>query len=346
MVNARMPADRANTDSLPDLDVARRTLRSEADALERLIDCVDEAFARACKAIHGCEGMVVLTGIGKAGIIARKISATLASTGTRSIFLHPVEALHGDLGRLQRRDVVVALSNSGASEEIIRLLDHIHARGAKLVAMTSDPASPLGRYADITLCYGRIEEACPHKLAPTVSTTCMLAMGDALALTIMQMRRFTPEDFAVFHPGGSLGRRLLKVEDAMWFRKGERLTVASDAVSLGDALEEAQRNDPRRAGAMLLVDGEGRLSGLITDADLRRLLMRHRGQDVLERPVREVMTHEPTHVHVGDLASKVLAVMNEKRFDELPVLDDDDRPVGIIDVQDLLGIQTLGDNPR
>ncbi len=324
------------------LDLARQTLRVEGRAVAKLADAIGEAFAAAAEAVFRCEGKVVLTGIGKAGIIGLKISATFASTGTQSIFLHPVEALHGDLGRLQRQDVAIALSHSGQTEEIVRLLDHIKSRGAKLIAVTGSADSPLGRHADITICYGSVEEACPMGLAPTVSTSCMLALGDALALTVMQMRRFGPEDFAVFHPAGALGRQLLKVEDAMTFRRGERLALASESAALGDALAAAEKT-PRRPGAMLLVDGDGRLSGLLTDADLRRVLLTHRGEDPLARPVGEFMTREPKHVHLGDLASEALAMFNRYRIDELPVLDEGHRPVGIIDVQDLLGVKTVTD---
>ncbi len=332
------------TDPTADLELARKTLQLEGEAIAALAGQVGEAFAAAARVVFSCTGKVVLTGVGKAGIIATKISATLASTGTQSIFLHPVEALHGDLGRLQRGDVVVALSDSGETDELIRLLNHIKARGSTLIAMTGAEDSTLHEHADITICYGRVEEACPLGLAPTVSTACMLALGDALAATVMRMRSFTPEEFASFHPAGSLGRKLLKVEEAMFFRKDEQLTVVSDRLSLGDALVEAQK-DPRRSGAMLIVDDGGKLAGILTDADLRRLLIDHRGDAVLDRPVREVMVHDPYRIAVGELASEALAIFHKWRIDELPVVDEADRPVGIIDVQDLLGIKTL-DNGR
>lgn len=323
-----------------DLDLARRTLASEAGALSALVDQIGASFEQAAEAVFRCGGNVVLTGIGKAGLVARKISATFASTGTQSIFLHPVEALHGDLGRVARGDVIVALSHSGSTEEIVRLVDHIKARGAQLIALTGPADSPLARYADIIISYGCVKEACPLGLAPTVSTTCMLALGDALAMTVMEMRQFKPEQFASFHPGGSLGRKLLKVEEAMTFRRGERLSLARDDLALGEALTEAEKVD-RRTGAMILVDGEGRLSGILTDADLRRYVLDHRGRDLLDQPVRQFMTTAPKHIHLGELASKALSILNEYRIDELPVLDDEDRPVGIIDVQDLLGIKTV-----
>ena len=323
-----------------DLELARKTLLLEGQAITALAEQVGDSFAAAASAVFNCRGKVVLTGIGKAGIIARKVSATLASTGTQSIFLHPVEALHGDLGRLQSGDVVVALSDSGSTDELVRLLDHIKARGSTLVAITGDGDSPLGRHSDITICYGHVQEACPLGLAPTVSTSCMLAMGDALAATVMQMRDFTPDEFAAFHPAGALGRKLLKVEEAMLFRRGGQLTVVRDDLTLGDALSEAEKVT-RRSGAMLVVDGDGALTGIVTDGDLRRLVLQHRGGDVLAKPVREVMTANPKHIHAGELASEALAVLNKYRIDELPVVDEAHRPVGIIDVQDLVGIRTL-----
>ena len=306
---------------------------------------IDDAFAAAAGEVFNCPGKVVLTGIGKAGLIARKISATLASTGTQSIFLHPVEALHGDIGRLQEGDVVIALSDSGATDELVRLLDHIKSRGAKLIALTGSADSPLGTHADITICYGKVQEACPLGLAPTVSTSCMLAMGDALAATVMQMRSFTPDQFAAFHPAGALGRQLLKVEETMTFRKDERLTVVEDTLSVGDALAKSQA-DPRRTGAMLLVDSSGRLSGIFTDADLRRLIVTRRGDDILAKPVSEFMASDPKHIHVGELASEALAIFHKYRIDELPVVDESNRPIGMIDVQDLLGIKSLSDNGK
>lgn len=325
-----------------ELKLARQTLIAEGRAISEMADKIGEEFAAAVDMIFACGGKVVLTGVGKAGIIARKISATLASTGTQSVFLHPVEALHGDLGRLQRGDVVIALSHSGASEEILRLLDHIKARGAALIAITGSDDSPLARYSDIIVCYGKVEEACPHGLAPTVSTVCMLAVGDALALSVMEKRNFQPEDFAVFHPGGSLGRKLLKVEQIMTFHKSERPIAASDNLTLGEALAEVAK-DPRRSGAMLVADKSGRLSGILTDADLRRHVMIADGESVLSRPVKEFVTCDPLHVHLGDLASEAMAIFNKYRIDELPVLDETDQPVGIIDVQDVLGIKTVTD---
>jgi arabinose-5-phosphate isomerase len=323
-----------------DLDLARRALVAEGEAIRALAGQIGEDFSAAAALLYGCSGTVIVTGIGKAGIIARKISATLASTGTQSIFLHPVEALHGDIGRARRGDVVMALSHSGQTEELIRLLDHLKTRGAKLIAVTADGGSPLGRNADVTIAYGPVEEACPLGLAPTVSTSCMLALGDALAIAVMQMRRFTPEDFAAYHPAGSLGRKLLKVEEAMRFRGDEELHCVSDSLSLGEALAQAETGK-RRTGAMLMVDADGRLSGILTDADIRRQLVAHRGSDLLSQPVSAMMIRNPKRICIGSLASQAVAILNEFRIDELPVVDELGRPVGVIDVQDLLGIKTV-----
>jgi arabinose-5-phosphate isomerase len=324
------------------LEQGARVLRAEGEAILSLAGKIAgmSAFTAAARAVHQCTGKVVVTGVGKAGIIGQKISATLASTGTLSIFLHPVEALHGDLGRLQRDDVVIALSNSGASEEIVRLLDHIKRRGTKLIALTGRDDSALARHAEITLCYGPIEEACPLGVAPSVSTTVMLALGDALALTVMEMRNFQPEDYAAFHPGGALGRKFLKVEEVMTFRRDERLSMVDDGLSLAEALQKAEDVE-RRTGAMLLVDGEGKLTGILTDADLRRKLIRADAAELLVKPVRDVMTKNPKRIGLGDLASQAEAIMNQYRIDELPVVDEAGRPVGVIDVQDLLGVKTM-----
>lgn len=328
-------------DSNDILTRAREVLTAEGQAILDYVGHLDEAFLDAARAIFRCEGKVVLTGVGKAGIIGQKISATLASTGTLSIYLHPVEALHGDLGRLQRDDVVIALSNSGSSREILDLLDHIKRRGSTLVAMTGRADSPLSHHADVTLCYGEVHEACPLGLAPSVSTTVMLAVGDALALSVMEMRDFQPEDYAVHHPGGALGRKFLRVEEVMSSRAGERLCLAPDDVSVADALAKAESSQ-RRSGAMVLVDADGRLSGILTDADLRRAVVQQ-GPEVLARDVSALMTRDPKRIGLDDLASEAEAIFNEYRIDELPVVDENGRPVGVIDVQDVLGLKTLDD---
>ncbi len=327
-------------DTYPNLEVARRVIATEAECIGALAGRIDERFAAAADAVYQCGGTVVLTGIGKAGIVAQKVSATLASTGTPSIFLHPVEALHGDLGRVRRDDVVIILSHSGTTEEIIRLVDHLKARGAHLVAITATDDSPLAEYADIVLCYGDVDEACPLGLAPSASTSCMLALGDALALTVMDMRNFSPEEFAAFHPVGALGRSLMKVEEAMTFRSGERLPVADENQTVRRVLTDAEKVK-RRAGAVLLVDEAGKLTGILTDGDLRRRIIRD-GDAFLDSPAGEVMHRAPKHIAAGELASEAMAIMNEYRIDELPVVDSDGKPIGLLDVQDLVGLKALG----
>ena len=330
------------SDPLPNLDLARNVVVTEAACIRSLADCLDEQFAAAASAVFRCPGTVVLTGIGKAGLIAQKISGTLASTGTPSIFLHPVEALHGDLGRLRRDDVVMALSHSGSTDEILELVNHLQARGARLIVLTARADSPLARYADIALCYGNVEEACPLGLAPTASTACMLALGDALALTVMDMRRFSPEEFAAFHPAGALGRSLLTVEEVMTSRPGGRLPVAAQTETVREVLAACERLK-RRAGAVLLVDDAGTLTGILTDGDFRRQVLADGDGTLLARPIGEVMVRDPKRIESGELASKALAIMNQYRIDELPVVDKAGRPVGLLDVQDLVVLKALED---
>ena len=253
-----------------DLDYARHVIRAEADAIASMTPIVNGQFVRAAEMIYHCTGSCIVSGIGKAGIIGRKISATLASTGTPSHFLHPAEAVHGDLGRLRREDIVMILSYGGETDEIIRLINLVKQLQIRLIAITGDEDSTLSRHSDVVLCMGKVNEACPLGVAPSVSTTCMLAIGDALAFTVMKARNFSVEDYVRFHPGGSLGAKLMTVEQSMMFRPGEKLPIVSVGDSIrADAGEDQRRETPRgrddrRCG--------GRLAGIITDADLRRLL--------------------------------------------------------------------------
>lgn len=323
------------------LDGARTLLAAEAQALSLMVETLDGDFVRAVRLVAGCEGRVVTTGIGKAGIIARKIGATLASTGTPADYLHPAEALHGDLGRVTRRDVVLALSNSGTTEELLRLVGPLKDIGARLVAITADAGSPLGRHADVVLDYGRVTEACPLGLAPTTSTTVMLALGDALAMAVLSERRLSPEDFARFHPGGDIGRSLMKVEEVM--RKGEMLPLIAAGSSLSQAIE-CMTSTKGRPGAVLVVAPDGGFAGFYTDGDLRRTLLAARASnrfDMLARPIDEVMTARPITVAPGQLVGEARRVLRERQIDQLPVVDAAGRPVGLLDVQDLLALRSL-----
>ncbi|MBN1844971.1 MAG: KpsF/GutQ family sugar-phosphate isomerase [Sedimentisphaerales bacterium] len=329
-----------HTTSKIDLEQARDLMRREAGAIERLADGLDADFSRAAEMIFQCPGTVVLTGIGKAGIIAQKISATLASTGTPSYFLHAAEAVHGDLGRLRPEDIALVLSHSGESEEITRLIALLKQLDIRMIGITGQTDSPLARYSDVTISIGQIEEVCPLGLAPTASTTCMLALGDALAITVMKRRNFQAADYARYHPGGSLGRRLVTVEQAALFTRGKPLPQASDRLTVAEAIVESEARTTMRHGCVLLVDEQGRLSGLITDGDLRRAI-KERGANVHTTPAAEIMTRGPKVVRPDTLASEALAIFHRNRIDEIPVVDEQGRPVGLIDVQDVVALKVV-----
>ena len=314
-------------------------LRLESEAIARLGERFVEAgpaaaFERAVAAMLACPGQVVVTGMGKAGVVGQKVSATLASTGTPSFFLHPSEALHGDLGRLRPGDVVLALSNSGETEEVNEVMAACRKLGNPLIGMTGRPDSTLGLHADHVLDIGRVEEACPLKLAPTASTTVMLALGDALAMAVLEERDFGPRDYAQFHPAGSLGRRLMRVDEVM--RKGDAVPLVRAGTSVADALIQTSRTKGR-PGASIVVDEEGALAGIFTDGDLRRLL---EGGDFsrLELPIDHVMAAEPKVLRPTDLAVDAHRLLRENRIDNAPVIDDERRPVGLLDVQDLIEV--------
>jgi arabinose-5-phosphate isomerase len=271
--------------------------------------------------------------------VARKVSATLASTGTPSYFLSPIDALHGDLGAVRPGDVVLFFSASGESDELLRLLDIVKKLGRPVISITSSKNNSLGRHSDLVLEIGKIEEACPLGLAPSASTTAMLALGDALALTVMKLRNFTSEDFARFHPAGQLGRKLIKVKDAMTFHLGHNLPVASDRLTVGEVLREVS-GIKRRPGAVILTNDAGQISGIFSDGDLRRLFEKDDGT-ASQQAVASVMTRNPKRINEDALASEAIAILHQYRFDELPVVDADDKPVGLIDVQDLVVLKML-----
>jgi arabinose-5-phosphate isomerase len=317
---------------------ALEVIRVEAGAVSAVSGGVDEHFERACRLILDCPGAVLTCGIGKAGIIARKLSASFSSTGTPSHFLNPAEGVHGDVGSIRKGDLVIILSDSGETEEILRMLSIIKKLDHPVVAITSNRSNSLARFSNVTLAYGRIREACPLGLAPSASTTAMLALGDALFLSVMRLRKFSAEDFALYHPAGNLGRKLIKVSEAMTFRLGENLPVASEQLTVGEVLRQVSKIK-RRSGAVILVGSDERVSGIFSDGDLRRLITED--EAALRRPVAGVMTRNPKRVRGDQLASEAMGVMKQYRIDELPVVDGEDRPIGLIDVQDLVVLRML-----
>ncbi|MEA3251264.1 MAG: KpsF/GutQ family sugar-phosphate isomerase [Pseudomonadota bacterium] len=309
---------------------ARRTLKLEQQAIATLSGKLSDDFDRACRLILACQGRVVVTGMGKSGHIARKIAATLASTGTPAFFVHPGEASHGDLGMITARDVVLALSNSGETQEITALLPLLKRMGTPLISMTGRPASAMACHAEAHLDASVEREACPLDLAPTASTTAALALGDALAVALLEARGFTAEDFALSHPGGTLGRRLLlKVEDLM--HSGARLP----SVAIGSPLREALLEITHKGlGFTCVVDEKGRLAGVYTDGDLRRTLDQH--GDLRALRVDDVMTRGGKRIRADILAAEAVRLMEDNRITALAVVDDDDRPIGAIHMHDLL----------
>jgi arabinose-5-phosphate isomerase len=322
-----------------DLDYARQVIKSEGEAIKGLVGIVGESFNKAAKMLYECTGSCIVSGIGKAGIIGRKISATLASTGTPSHFLHPAEAVHGDLGRLRKEDIVLVLSYGGETDEVTRLIHKVKELEIPLLAITGEKDSTLSKYSDVVLCMGKLSEACPLGVAPSVSTTCMLALGDALALTVMKARNFSVEDYVRFHPGGTLGANLMTVEQSMMFRPGEKLPLAAATDTVGELLKKT--GDVKRHGAVMVVDGRGKLTGIITDGDVRRL-MTNDGPAAFEKKAGDVMTKNCKRIRVDALAAEATAIFHKYRIDELPVVDAEDRPVGLIDVQDIVTIKVVG----
>ena len=319
-----------SADSSRTLELARQVLSIEADAVRRLADRIDGQFLEALSIILNCKGRVVVMGMGKSGHIARKIAATLASTGTAAFFVHPGEASHGDLGMIAQDDAVIALSNSGESAEITTILPLIKRRGAKLIGMSGNPASTLARESDAHLNASVDKEACPHNLAPTASTTAALALGDALAVALLDARGFTAEDFARTHPGGSLGRRLLvHVRDVM--HSGSALPTVSIEASLKEALLEMTR---KGLGMTAAIDEAGRLAGIFTDGDLRRAL--EKSVDVHHARLADLMTRNPKTIGPDQLAVEAVERMQELKINGLLVVDADQKLVGALNMHDLL----------
>ncbi len=310
-------------------EIARKVLEIESRAILELVARIDASFDRSVGILLACAGRVVVTGMGKSGLIGQKVSATLASTGTPSLFLHPAEAIHGDLGRIVKGDAVMAISYSGDTEEILSLVPQVKRLGSPLLAMTGQPRSALATAADVHLDVSIREEACPLGLAPTASTTAALAMGDALAMALVERRGFTVDDFAVLHPGGRLGKKLLRVEDVM--HTGDAVPRVKIDTPMKDVLFEMTR---KRLGMTTVVDADGKLAGMISDGDLRRQMERH-GYTLLDRSAGQCMTTGALVIGRRQLATAGLAVMEERRITSLPVVDDEGRVEGVLHLHDL-----------
>lgn len=321
-----MPKPKSSPSSI--IQDACRVLRIESQAVADLIPRVGPEFEKAVKLIYNCRGRVVVTGLGKSGVIGQKIAATFSSTGTPSVFVHATEALHGDLGMLTPPDVAVAISNSGETEELVRLLPHLKRLGVPLIAMTGKRQSALAANADVVLDVGVAEEACPLGLAPTASTTAVLALGDALAVSLMNLRGFKPEDFSKLHPGGELGKGLVLIRDIM--HTGDALPKVASSAGLDSAVYEMTR---KRFGCVGVVDAQGRLLGVFTDGDLRRLVGRER--QIGKFKIGQVMTKEPIVLYEDELAIKAVRVMQDRRIFVLLVVNRKRQLIGIVHFLDL-----------
>ena len=313
---------------MPDLTLARKVLQTEAAAVLALVDRLDDRFAEAVSLIVRCKGRVIVTGMGKTGIICRKLAATLASTGTPAFFLHPAEAVHGDLGVIQSDDVVIAMSYSGETEELTRVLETLKRIGAVLIAMTGATKSTLAQAANVALDCSVSEEACPMNLVPTASTTAALAMGDALAMTVLVEKGFKPEDFANLHPGGKLGKRLMRVEQLM--HGGDSLPVVQLHTAMKDVIYEMSR---KGLGMTSVVEKDGRLAGIITDGDLRRKM--GVTPNISELTARDVMTPNPVAIPHSTMAVEALAMMEQRKITSIVVIDADRRVEGVVHLHDL-----------
>jgi arabinose-5-phosphate isomerase len=313
---------------MADLSLAKKVLQTEAAAVLALADRLDDGFPRAVDMLRACRGRVIVTGMGKSGIICRKIAATLASTGTAAFFLHPAEAVHGDLGVIMGDDVVMALSYSGETEELARLIEKIKRIGACFIVVTGNPKSTLGLAADVTLDCNVSQEACPLNLVPTASTTAMLALGDALAMTVSVAKGFKPEDFANLHPGGKLGKRLMRVERLM--HTGDQIPLVEESTAMRDVIYEMSR---KGLGMTCVIDAERSLLGIITDGDLRRKMAAE--QNVLELRAGDVMTLNPVAIPRTTLAVEALNILERRKITAIVVVDAHRRVEGVVHLHDL-----------
>jgi arabinose-5-phosphate isomerase len=320
------------TDTLTGLELARKVLRIEAAAILGLVDRINGDFERAVQLLYECKGRVIVTGMGKSGLICRKIAATFSSTGTSAWFLHPAEAIHGDLGAIREDDVVLALSHSGETDELIRLLESIRRIGARLIALTGHPLSTLARAADVTLNCGIAKEACPMNLVPTASTTAALAMGDALAMTLLVRKGFREDQFASLHPGGKIGRRLMRVDHVM--HSGESAPIVRTSTAMPDVFHEMSS---KRLGMTCVVDDGGRLVGVFTDGDVRRLMSRV--SNVVTLTAGEVMTPNPITISRDVLAVEALKMMETHKITAVVVVGDGQTVEGVVQLHDLWGTQ-------
>lgn len=316
------------------LAYARRVLRAEAASLDVVAGRLDDGFTQVADALLACRGRVAVIGVGKSADVGQKTVGTLNSTGTRAYTLDATRAVHGDLGSIHPDDVALLLSHSGESEELIRLLSPLKKLAARVLAVTSSPTSTLARAADAALVYGPVTEACPLSLAPSSSTTVMLALGDALAFTLLEQRQFTADEFARFHPAGSLGRKLAVVSE--WMRQGDELRIAPETDTVR-AVFTRVRHTGRRTGAIMLTDAAGKLSGLFTDSDLARLFENH-GDGQFDAPISATMTRNPVVIGPEARVAAALDVLKVRKFSELPVVDAAGRPVGMLDITDLIGL--------
>lgn len=323
------------------LRLLRSNVSTEGHAILAAASSLGPEAVTAAELTAECDGCVVVTGVGKAGLVGQKLVATLASTGSPAHFLHPSEAVHGDLGRVRKCDVVWAISNSGRSEEVVRIAPHLRENSSALISITSDHDNPLAVAADCSVAIGKHNEACPNGLAPTASTAVMMAVGDGIAMLASQMRAFTAQDFARYHPGGALGRKLIDVDQVM--RPLSVCRVASSSVSIRSAMVAASQSG-RRTGAVMLVDEQRKLAGLFTDSDLARLL-EAREEAVLDAAIDSRMTHEPVTALSGTLLQDAMALMSQRRISELPVVNADGEPVGLLDITDLVSLTEARPGP-
>ena len=324
------------------IELAKTVMDIEARSIQQAYQRLDVQFENSVELLAGCQGRVVVSGVGKSGLIGQKISATFASTGTPSFYIHASEAVHGDLGRICQKDIVMLLSKSGATDEVVNLAARLRNDAVPVISITQSPTTHLGRLSRFVVSIGKSREACPHNLAPTASTAAMLAIGDALAIAVSQAKAFTAEDFQRSHPKGALGQQLQSVSEIIRFRVGDNAAVITDKVDIRTMLEQTE-SMPRRCGAVLVTNNVNQLIGIITDADLRRSLLLPGETQILSKRVSEIMTKDPVTVRASAQVREATRIIQERRLDELPVVDEHNQPVGILDIQDLISMKIISE---